>query len=80
MPMSADELRAHLTDAFPDAVIDLRDTAGDEDHWVALVVSSAFEGMSRVNRGRACNAALKDKLGTVVHSVSFDAKTPTEVI
>jgi len=77
--MSAEELRAHLTEAFPDAVVDLNDTAGDEDHWVAVVISSAFEGMSRVNRYRACNAALKGKLGTVVHSVSFDAKTPTEV-
>lgn len=79
MPMSAEELREHLTEAFPDAVIELTDTAGDEDHWIAQVVSAAFEGMSRVNRYRACNAALKGKLGTVVHSVSFDAKTPTEV-
>ncbi|WP_297802215.1 BolA/IbaG family iron-sulfur metabolism protein [uncultured Brevundimonas sp.] len=79
MPMSADDLRAHLIEAFPDAVIELQDTAGDEDHWQARVVSSAFEGMSRVNRYRACNSALKGKLGTVVHSVSFDAKTPAEV-
>jgi stress-induced morphogen len=80
MPMSADDLRAHLIAAFPDAVVDLHDTAGDDDHWQARVVSSAFEGMSRVNRYRACNAALLGKLGTVVHSVSFDAKTPSEVL
>lgn len=80
MPMSADDLRAHLIAAFPDAVLDLNDTAGDEDHWQARIVSQAFEGMSRVNRYRACNAALGDKLGTVVHAVSFEAKTPAEVL
>lgn len=80
MPMSPDTVRSYLLEAFPDATIELEDTAGDNDHYRALIVSSAFEGLNRVARGRLCNAAFKGQLGTVLHSITFDTKTPSEII
>lgn len=79
MPMSPDTVRAHLLEAFPDALIELEDTAGDNDHYRAVIVSAAFDGQSRVNRERLCQKAFKGQLGTVLHAISFTAKTPSEM-
>jgi stress-induced morphogen len=79
MPMSPDTVRGFLLEAFPDALIELEDTAGDNDHYRAVVVTRAFEGLNRVARGRLCNAAFKGQLGTVLHSITFETKTPEEV-
>ena len=48
MPMPVETLRAHLTDAFPDARIEIEDLAGDGDHYRARIVSEAFSGLPRV--------------------------------
>lgn len=79
MPMSPDTVRGYLLEAFPDAQIELEDTAGDNDHYRAVIVSSAFEGQSRVMRERLCHKAFKGQLGTVLHAISFTAKTPAEM-
>ena len=44
MPMSADSLRSHLLEAFPDAEIDIVDLAGDGDHYRARVVAPEGKG------------------------------------
>lgn len=80
MPMTPDTIRGFLLEAFPDAQIELEDTAGDNDHYRAVVVTRAFEGLNRVARGRLCNAAFKGQLGTVLHSITFETKTPSEVL
>lgn len=51
---------------------------GGESHFNLLVVSDAFEGMNRVARQRAVNAALKDELAGPVHALSIRALTPGE--
>ena len=44
MPMPVEELRGHLTEAFPDAEIVIDDLAGDGDHYRARIVSTgAFD-------------------------------------
>ena len=48
MPMPAAEIEAIIRAALPDAQITLTDLAGDNDHWAAHVVSSAFAGKPRV--------------------------------
>lgn len=79
MPMSPDTVRNYLLEAFPDAQIELEDTAGDNDHYRAVIVSNAFEGVSRVNRERLCQKAFNGQIGTVLHAISFTAKTPSEM-
>jgi BolA protein len=56
--------------------IDARD--GGESHFQLLIVSSAFEGQSRVARQRAVNAVLRDELAGPVHALSIQARTPAE--
>ena len=51
---------------------------GGESHFNLVVVSEAFEGLSRVNRQRAVNAAVAEELAGPVHALSIRALTPAE--
>ncbi len=79
MPMSAETLRAHIAEAFPDADIQIVDLAGDGDHYRARVVSAAFSGMTRVRRHQAVYAALKGQMGGELHALALETLTPEEV-
>ncbi len=49
-----------------------------ETHFRVIVVSSSFEGQSRVNRHRQVNSVLKDELAGPVHALAIRALTPDE--
>ncbi len=51
---------------------------GGESHFNLMVVSEAFEGLSRVARQRAINAVLTKQLAGPVHALSIRAMTPGE--
>ena len=48
---------------FPMREVEIRDLAGDGDHYAARVVSAAFAGMSRVRQHQAVYAALEGQDG-----------------
>ncbi len=48
-------------------------------HFRLEVVSTAFDGLSRVERQRMVYTILKQELIDVVHALSLDLKTPEEV-
>jgi BolA-like protein 1 len=49
-----------------------------ETHFRVVVVSTAFEGKSQVDRHRQINAVLKDELAGPVHALAIKALTPAE--
>ena len=77
MPMPASALEADLRAAFPDAVIEIQDLAGDGDHYRARIVSSAFAGLSRVRQHQLVYAALKGKMGGALHALALETAAPT---
>jgi BolA protein len=78
-------LRAALA---PDRLIVINDSArhrghaGDdgsgESHFTVEIESARFEGMSRVDRQRAVNAALADLLRDRIHALAIKARAPDE--
>ncbi len=76
MPMSVEELRGHLTEAFPDAAIDIDDLAGDGDHYRARIVSTAFADLPRVRQHQLVYAALKGKMGGELHALALETSAP----
>lgn len=76
MPMPVEELRAHLTDAFPGAEIAIDDLAGDGDHYRARIVSPAFAGLPRVKQHQLVYAALKGKMGGELHALALETSAP----
>ena len=78
MPMPVETLRAHLTDVFPDARIEIEDLAGDGDHYRARIVSEAFRGVPRVRQHQMVYAALKGQMGGELHALALETSAPAE--
>ena len=76
MPMTASEIEKRIRAALPDARVELRDLAGDDNHWAATIVSEQFRGKSRVQQHQLVNAAFGTDMGTTLHSLSVQTGVP----
>jgi BolA protein len=52
---------------------------GGETHFRLYIVSTAFQGKSRIERHRMINATLASELADTVHALAISAKAPGEV-
>eukprot|EP01037_Dinobryon_pediforme_P017826 gene17826-18054_t len=62
--------------ALPDAQVEIRDLAGDGDHYSATVISSAFQGKTRVAQHQMVYAALQGQMGGVLHALALQTSAP----
>ena len=76
MAMAASEIEALIKSALPDAQVTMQDLAGDNDHWGAKVVSSAFKGLSRVKQHQIVYAALRGRMGGELHALALHPSAP----
>jgi stress-induced morphogen len=76
MPMDAGEIEKLIRDALPDAQIEIRDLAGDGDHYAATVVSEQFRGKSRVQQQQMVYTALQGNMGGVLHALALQTSVP----
>ena len=78
MPMDATEIERRIKAALPDAEIDIRDLAGDGDHYAATVISSVFKGKSRVQQHQIVYQAIGGDMGGALHALALQTSAPTE--
>jgi len=71
MPMATADIEKLIKLAIPDAEVEIRDLAGDGDHYAATVISPAFAGKSRVQQHQMVYAALKGNMGGVLHALAL---------
>ena len=71
MAMQAAEIERLIKEALPDATVEIRDLAGDGDHYAATVVSPSFAGKSRVQQHQIVYSALKGQMGGVLHALAL---------
>ena len=76
MAMTAAEIETFIKSGLPDAVVEIKDLAGDGNHYAATVVSSAFKGKSRVQQHQMVYAALKGKMGGELHALALETQAP----
>ncbi len=76
MPMEASEIERLIKQALPDAVVEIKDLAGDGDHYAAHVVSSAFAGKNRVQQHQLVYNALGGRMGDVLHALALTTAVP----
>jgi stress-induced morphogen len=93
VPSRADRIRAALTQAFSPTVLEVRDDSaqhaghsgaqpGGQTHFSVLLVTAAFEGVSRVARSRSVNSLLGNEFGEPevggMHALALTLRTPEE--
>jgi stress-induced morphogen len=76
MPMAASEIEELIRAALPDARIEIRDLAGDGDHYAARVVSTRFEGLNRVRQHQLVYKALGPRMGSELHALQLETAVP----
>jgi stress-induced morphogen len=76
MAMSSADIERFIKEALPDAQVEIRDLAGDGDHYAANIVSSAFKGKSRVQQHQMVYAALKGRMGGELHALALQTSAP----
>lgn len=76
MAMDAMEIEKRIKAALPDARIEIRDLAGDGDHYAATVVSESFRGKSRVQQHQLVYAALQGDMGGALHALALQTSAP----
>jgi BolA protein len=86
---AADVIARKLTTAFSPTELSVEDESakheghagsppGGETHFRVRIVSSAFEGLSRVERQRRVNDVLADELRGPIHALAMTVLTPQE--
>ena len=76
MAMAAAEIERFIKEALPDASIEIRDLAGDGNHYSATVMSAAFKGKSRVQQHQMVYASLKGRMGGELHALALTTSIP----
>jgi len=87
----ADTIRAKLTAALAPDALSIEDESSKhaghagarpegETHFRVRIVSTKFEGVSRVERQRRIYAILADELRDRVHALALTALTPKEAV
>lgn len=76
MAMDAREIEALIKAAIPDATVDIRDLAGDGDHYAATVIAPSFKGKTRVQQHQMVYAALQGRMGGVLHALALTTAAP----
>jgi stress-induced morphogen len=76
MPMNSHEIEALIRAALPDARVEVRDLAGDGDHYAATVVSEAFRGKTRVAQHKMVYDALQGRMGGELHALALQTSAP----
>ncbi len=89
MGQVAETIQAKLQEAFSPQRLEVTDDSarhaghagareGGESHFNVVIVSHAFQGLSRVQRQRGVYAALADELAGPVHALSLRVLAPGE--
>tara|TARA_B100000795_G_C22631579_1_gene372821 strand:+ start:266 stop:496 length:231 start_codon:yes stop_codon:yes gene_type:complete len=74
MAMDLKEIEALIKEALPNAVVEIQDLAGDNNHYSAIITSSEFSGKSKIQQHKMVYDSLKGKMGNELHALSIKTK------
>lgn len=72
---TADDVRSFIAAGLPCEHLEVD---GDGQHFFATIVSTAFDGLSRVRRHQRVYTALGDRMRAQIHALSMKTLTPAE--
>ncbi|MCO4761143.1 MAG: BolA family transcriptional regulator [Myxococcales bacterium] len=80
IPIAASPMQAfiekRLSEAFPEADVEVRDTTGGGDHFQVDIASKQFIDLSRIEQHRMVYAALGERVGHEIHALGLRTRLP----
>jgi stress-induced morphogen len=70
------EIKTRIEQALPGSTAEVVDTAGDNNHFRAVVTAPQFEGLSRIQQHKMINEVFEGELGHNIHALSIKTQTP----
>ena len=77
MAISAQKIKELIKKKFPKADIEIIDTAGDNNHYSAIITAQEFKGLSRVEQHKLVYKALEgamDGNNGILHALALQTK------
>jgi stress-induced morphogen len=74
MSLSIKEITDLITEAIPDATIEIKDLMGDNNHYSAKVISKVFNGKSKIEQHKIVYKSLKGKMGNELHALALSTE------
>ena len=71
MTLESLEIKELIKEAMPDAEIQIKDLAGDKNHYAVTIKSKTFKGMSKIEQHKLVYKALKGKVGNELHALAL---------
>ena len=71
MPLPIKEIEKLIKDSIPDATIEIKDFMGDNNHYSAIIKSSRFNNLSKIEQHKLVYKSLKGKMGNELHALSI---------
>jgi stress-induced morphogen len=78
MGMRKEEIESMILKSIPDANIEIKDLAGDENHYAAKVVSKEFINKTKIQQHKMVYDALQGKMGGTLHALSLTTEIPND--
>lgn len=77
MAMNAQEIKNLIEENIPQAFVEIKDLAGDGEHYAATITAEAFRGKSRVQQHQMVYQALGGRMGGELHALAVTTRIPT---
>ena len=74
-PVTSESIRQSIVEGLTCEHVDVR---GDGHHFQAVIVSSAFEGQSKVKQHQLVYATLGERMRAEIHALSMTTLTPAQ--
>ena len=71
MALPIEEIKKMITDSIPDAIIEIKDLVGDNNHYSAKIISKEFSGLSKIDQHKLVYKSLQGKMGNELHALSI---------
>ena len=71
MGMKVEEIKDLIKKSIPDAKIEIKDLAGDDNHYAAVVKSKIFQGKTKIQHHKLVYDALEGRMGGILHALSL---------
>ena len=74
MALPVEEIKKLIISSIPDAIIEIKDLMGDNNHYSATITSSKFRGKSKIEQHKMVYNSLKGKMGNELHALAIKTK------